>query len=285
MGSDPVVLVTGAGGQVGRALAALLPGALLAPHSALDVTDARAVEEALAGVSVVVHLAALTDVDGCEAAPDRARAVNEIGSSNVVRAATSVGARVVYVSTDYVFDGRKGAAYEESDEPNPLNVYGRTKLAGERAVAEAANGTIVRTSWVFGEGRNFVRSILRAAESRASLQVVDDQRGLPTFAGDLARALERIVADRVDGTVHVAGAGSPATWADVAVEALGAAGRKTGVERVDSETYARRAQGIVAPRPRDSTLSLVVARGLGLPLGEWRDSLARYVRDHAGVQR
>jgi dTDP-4-dehydrorhamnose reductase len=285
MGSDPVVLVTGAGGQVGRALAALLRGARLAPHSALDVTDARAVEEAMAGVSVVVHLAALTDVDGCETAPDRARAVNGIGTSNVVRAASRVGARVVYVSTDYVFDGSKGAAYQESDEPNPVNVYGRTKLAGERAVGEAPNATIVRTSWVFGEGRNFVRTILRAAEHRASLQVVDDQRGLPTFAGDLARALERIVADGVEGIVHVAGAGPPGTWADVAVEALGAAGRKTGVERVDSETYARRAQGIVAPRPRDSTLSVVLARGLGLPLGEWRESLARYVCGHAGARQ
>jgi dTDP-4-dehydrorhamnose reductase len=161
--------VTGAGGQVGTELARLVPTARLHLKDEVDVTDESVVRRALGGAEVVVHLAAFTDVDMCEVEAERAFEVNARGTENVARAAVANGARVVYLSTDYVFDGKKDGEYFEDDPPRPLNVYGRSKLAGERAVLEAAANLVVRTSWVYGRGRNFVATILGAARDRKSV--------------------------------------------------------------------------------------------------------------------
>jgi dTDP-4-dehydrorhamnose reductase len=182
VGSDPVVCVTGAGGQVGRALGRHLPGARFLDQSALDVCDAEAVRSLLAGCDVVINTAAMTDVDRCEREPEAAWAVNEGGAINVAAAVR----RVIQLSTDYVFDGSKPDEYTEHDSPAPLNVYGHSKLAGERAVLAHPGGLVVRTSWVFGEGRNFIRSIVAADRAGRELRVVSDQRGRPTAADDLA---------------------------------------------------------------------------------------------------
>jgi dTDP-4-dehydrorhamnose reductase len=256
--------VTGAGGQVGRALRALLPGANFFSHEELDVRDGPAVARALAGCDVAIHAAALTDVDGCERDPDAAFAVNACGTDHVCAAAS----RVVYLSTDYVFDGGKDGPYDEDDEPAPINAYGRSKLAGERAVLRSRRNLVVRTSWVYGEGRNFVRSIVRAAHEGRELRVVADQHGRPTAACDLAAALAALVETDVAGIVHVAGDGEPASWADLAEHALG-----RRVQRIASADYPTAAR-----RPRNSVLSLERARGLGLPLVEWRGAVSRYVR-------
>ena len=165
VGSDPVVLVTGAGGQVGRSLRQELPAARFLTRQDLDVTDGAAVRSLLKGTDVVVHLAAMTNVDRCEAEPDAAERVNGWGTGVVVDAAAASGARVVYLSTDYVFDGRKRGEYIEDDAPAPVNVYGRSKLAGEERVRAREENLIVRTSWVFGDGRNFVRTIVDAARA------------------------------------------------------------------------------------------------------------------------
>jgi dTDP-4-dehydrorhamnose reductase len=276
VGRDPVVLVTGAGGQVGRALRTEIPEARFLAHAELDVTDAAAVREAVAGVDLVIHLAAMANVDECERDPDRANAVNAEGTRNVVEAAGQ-RARVVYVSTDYVFDGRKQEEYAEDDPPVPLNAYGRSKLAGEEYVRRGPDNLIVRTSWVFGVGRNFVATILKAAQMGGPLRVVGDQRGRPTYAQDLAASLAHLVRDRTAGILHVAGDGEPATWADLAELAVGAAGLSVAVERIDAETYRRRAGRVVAPRPANSVLSLERARRWGVPLAEWRRSVHRYV--------
>ncbi len=270
------VLVTGAGGQVGRALRAVLPDADHRARPALDVTDEEAVRAAVQGADVVVHAAALTGVDACETEPEAATAVNDRGTLAVAAAARAAGARVVYLSTDYVFSG-DDAPYEEHDEPGPLNVYGRTKLAGERHL-DPEHDLVVRTSWVFGDGDNFVRSILAAART-SSPRVVDDQCGRPTGAPMLARALA-VALDRpgLIGTVHVAGDGPPCSWADLADAALRSAGLDVHVTRVDSATYAASAGRVVAPRPADSTLQLTRAREAGLPLEDWRHSLDSYVR-------
>lgn len=277
MGNDPVVLVTGAAGQVGRSLGAILPGARYLDRAALDVTDPAMVIDALAGADLVVHLAAMTAVDACESDPDAAWAINAGGTLNVVEAARRRSTRVIYLSTDYVFDGTKPAYYEE-DEPAPLNHYGKSKLEGERHVlALGEDGLVVRTSWVIGGGNNFVRTILARAGTGESLRVVDDQVGRPTLADPLAAALVTLVEGGASGILHVAGDGRPCSWADLADEALRAAGKDVRVERVTTAAYVASASSPVAPRPARSVLALDKARSLGIPLLDWRDSLPTYV--------
>ena len=255
--------MTGAGGQVGLALRDHLPGAAFLSREELDVTDAEVVREAVAGADLVVHAAAMTDVDGCERDPEAAEAVNAGGAANVAAAAV----RVIHLSTDYVFSGDEPGEYAEDAATGPLGAYGRSKLGGEKAVLGRPGNLVVRTSWVYGDGRNFLRSILAAERAGKHLRVVDDQRGRPTWAADLAGAIAYL-ADRDDaGIVHVTGAGEPCTWADLAEMALG-----HPVERITSVEF-----GAPAPRPRNSVLSLERARKLGVPLADWRDSVMRYL--------
>ena len=263
MGSDPVVCVTGAAGQLGRALRPLLPAATFIDVEQLDVTDGEAVRRALDGVDLVVNCAALTDVDGCEREPERAMAVNARGAAHIAVA----GPRVIQISTDYVFDGEADGEYAEDDEPNPRSVYGRSKLEGERAVLEAGPNLVVRTSWLFGDGRNFVRSVVAADRAGRQLRVVADQRGRPTGAEALARAVAFLAGGEAAGILHVAGDGDPCTWAELAELAVG-----HPVEHVTTEEW-----GAAAPRPRNSVLALDRARSLGVPLTDWRLSLRRYV--------
>ncbi len=257
--------MTGAGGQVGLALRDHLPAAEYLSHAELDVTDADAVREALGGADLVVHAAAMTNVDGCELDPGRAEAVNAGGAANVA----SAGARVIHLSTDYVFSGAEPGEYAEDAPTGPLGAYGRSKLAGEQAVLGRPGNLVVRTSWVYGEGRNFIRSILAAERAGKALRVVDDQRGRPTWAGDVARAVAYLAGRADTGVVHVTGAGDPCTWADLAEVVVG-----HPVERITSEEF-----GAPAPRPRNSVLSLRRARGLGVPLADWRESVKRYLEN------
>jgi dTDP-4-dehydrorhamnose reductase len=263
VGSDPRVLVTGAGGQVGRALRAHLPAAVYLDRAALDVCDPAAVRAAFGPGDVVIHAAAKTDVDGCERDPGAAFAANAEAAGHVAE----TGARVIQLSTDYVFDGRSDAPYAEDHPTHPLSVYGRSKLAGERAVLARPGNLVVRTSWVYGDGRNFFRAILAAERAGRALRVVDDQRGRPTAAADLARALAHLVSLDVSGVVHVTGDGEPCTWADLAELAVG-----HPVERISTVEF-----GAPAPRPRSSLLALDRARALGVPLADWRDSVTRYL--------
>lgn len=257
--------MTGAGGQVGLALRDHLPAAEYLSHAELDVADADAVREALGGADLVVHAAAMTNVDGCELDPGRAEAVNAGGAANVA----SAGARVIHLSTDYVFSGAEPGEYAEDASTGPLGAYGRSKLAGEQAVLGRPGNLVVRTSWVYGEGRNFIRSILAAERAGKALRVVDDQRGRPTWAGDVARAVAYLAGRADTGVVHVTGAGDPCTWADLAEVVVG-----HPVERITSEEF-----GAPAPRPRNSVLSLRRARGLGVPLADWRESVKRYLEN------
>lgn len=274
MARHPSVLITGAGGQVGRALLPLLPGGRFASRAELDVTDADAVEKACRGADVVLHLAANTWVDACEEDPEEADRVNASGTRNVAGSARSQGARVIYVSTDSVFPGDQEREYSEEDPTGPVNVYGRSKLAGEKHLGPG--DLIVRSSWIFGEGRNFIRTILKLARS-GPVSVVDDQWGRPTHAGALALALVFLMNKEVGGIVHVAGDGSPTTWADLATHALRAAGVDQEVIRIDTPTYQAMAGKVVAPRPRNGILGLEKARSLGVPLIDWKTSVSRYV--------
>src|SRR5262249_45921526 len=198
------VLITGAGGQLGSALAEVFPDADLRSHGSFDVTEPTVDYTP----DLILHAAAWTDVDGAEADPEATRAVNVTGTRNVV----ALGAPVVYFSTDYVFDGAKRAPYVESDEPKPESVYARSKLDGER---EVRDGWIVRSSWLFGPtGHNFVGTMLALGPERDEVAVVDDQRGCPTYVRDLAEATSRIL--RLPyGLYHLAGDGD-CTWAEFA---------------------------------------------------------------------
>jgi dTDP-4-dehydrorhamnose reductase len=275
--TDPAVLVTGAGGQVGQALRRELPSARFLPHSELDVMVPRAVHQAVQGIDVIVHLAALTDVDACERDPKTADAVNSLGTRNVAEAADETGARVIYVSTNYVFDGTKAEEYAEEDHPAPLNAYGRSKLGGEAEVRGRGGHLVVRTSWVFGGGRNFVKTILEAAKRPGGVDVVDDQVGRPTWHRDLAAALAQLARKDMTGVLHVAGEGEPGSWADLARATLRAAGLTTRVRNIDTAAYLQRGGARAAPRPVNGVLSLEKARRESVRLGDWRTSLFEYV--------
>jgi dTDP-4-dehydrorhamnose reductase len=207
---------------------------------------------------LVLHTAAWTDVDGAEAEPDQAAAVNVAGTGNVVE----LGTPVVYFSTDYVFDGAKTEPYLESDEPRPLSVYGRTKLEGERLVRE---GWIVRSSWLYGPaGHNFVRTMLRLGGEREEVAVVDDQLGSPTYAGHLAEVTRRLI-DLPQGVYHLAAEGD-CTWAEFAEAIFEEADLRCRVRRITTEELGR-----PAPRPAYSVLRSERPDAPRLP--HWREGL------------
>ena len=226
MGNGMTELILGAGGMLARGLAGERPHARSLGMGELDITDAGALARAIVpGVSVVWNAAADTRVDLAETDPSHL-AVNDVAVGEIARLCRAAGALLVHVSTDYVFDGRAGRAWREDDPVAPLNAYGRGKLGGERrALASGAEVLIVRTSWSFAPGGvNFVDTMLNLAASGTSeLRVVDDQRGRPTFAPDLARALGRLVAVGARGVVHFANAGET-TWYGLAKEALARGG-------------------------------------------------------------
>jgi dTDP-4-dehydrorhamnose reductase len=272
------VFVTGAGGQVGREVVAAFGDhdVVAADHASLDVGDRDAVLQAIttSAPDAIVHLAAWTAVDACEADPDRAFRVNTLGTRHVADAAHRVGARVFYLSTDYVFDGTKPDPYVEWDAPHPLSVYGRSKYGGEREVGRDA--TIIRTSWVCGRhGHNMVKTILRLATDRKELSFVNDQRGHPTFAADLAPMIVRIVVDRRPGVFHVTNQGVT-SWYEFARAVLEAAGLDAGLVRPIATADLDPPRP--APRPANSVLDNAALRLSGLALlPHYRDSLAPLV--------
>jgi dTDP-4-dehydrorhamnose reductase len=236
-------------------LAEEFPGAVLLGHADWDVALPP---PPLEPPDLVLHAAAWTDVDGAEGDPQGAAAVNVGGTRN----ASELGAPLVYYSTDYVFDGRKGEPYVESDAPNPLSAYGRTKLHGEGAAGERS--WVVRTSGLFGPtGTNFVRTMLRLGRERDEVAVVDDQRGAPTYVGHLATATRELL-DRPFGVWHVAAEGD-CTWAEFAEAIFEQAGVKCRVRRISTEELAR-----PAPRPRYSVLR---SEKEAPNLPHWRDGL------------
>jgi dTDP-4-dehydrorhamnose reductase len=250
------VIVTGAGGQLGRALLEAFPDARGLARADWDVAFPP---PAGLEADLVLHAAAWTDVDGAEDDPQGAAAVNVGG----VQHAAELGAPLVVWSSDYVFDGRKRSPYLESDAPSPLGAYGRTKLHGEAAAGEQA--WVVRSSWLFGwTSRNFVRTMLRLGAERDEVAVVDDQRGCPTYVGHLAEATKAVL-ELPYGTYHVAAAGD-CTWADFAEAIFEEAGLPTRVRRITSAELGAR-----APRPAYS----VLRSEKGAPvLPHWREGLA-----------
>jgi dTDP-4-dehydrorhamnose reductase len=274
------ILVTGAGGQIGREVVGAFAGheVTAADHARLDVGDRDAVLQAVTATrpDAIVHTAAWTAVDACEGDPDRALAVNALGTRNVVDAARRTDATVCYLSTDYVFDGTKPDPYAEWDTPNPQSSYGRSKLAGERELDPGA--TVVRTSWVCGRhGHNVVKTILRLANEHDELTFVDDQRGHPSFAADVAGAVRRLVVDRRSGTYHVTNQGA-VSWYEFARAVMESAGHDPG--RVRPIATADLDPPRAAPRPANSVLDNAALRLAGVPLlPHYRESLDRLVAE------
>jgi dTDP-4-dehydrorhamnose reductase len=271
-------LVTGAGGQLGTDVVDVLrvyrADVTACDHAALDVTDPEAVDGVLlaAAPDVVINCAAYTDVDAAETNEGAARRLNTVAPGLLARWCAGHRARLVHVSTDYVFNGEADSPYDEDTEPDPRTAYGRTKAAGERAVAAAGGDChVVRTAWVYGaNGRNFVKTIARLARERETLDVVDDQLGSPTWSLHLARALVALsVADVRPGIWHCTGAGQ-ATWCGFARAVLAELGMDPArVNATTSDAFPR-----PAVRPSYSVLSDTRWLEAGLPtMAHWRDAL------------
>lgn len=272
------VLITGANGQLGRALQQCLHAHEVTAlgHPDLDITDAAAVGKAITSArpEIVIHAAAWTDTAGCERDPERALLVNGQGTRNIAEACREAGSALLYVSSNEVFDGEKGAPYDEDDAPNPINAYGRSKLAGEVAVRETlGQHYIVRTSWVYGPGRvSFPEKILSAAAEQQKIRVVTDEIASPTWTNDLAEAITLLIQTGEFGVYHLAGEGecSRKEWAE---EVLRLAGVNVPVEATTQAAFE-----LPVRKPVRSTLANNRGAALRVALRPWRDALADHMR-------
>ncbi len=276
------ILITGARGQVGRELGrAFAPEHDVIPTATeqLDITDSRSLDQIIAfRPELVIHPAAWTNVDGCALDPDRAYVVNGLGTRRVALACQRLDIPMVYISTNEVFDGTAPEPYLEWDEPRPINPYARSKLLGEQYVRMLLRRFyIVRIAWVFGGPRNFVRTILRLADERPSLRVVDDEIGNPTYAADVADAIARLVEEPAYGIYHLVNEGHCSRY-DFAREILRQAGRAdVNVEPIKLSEYPR-----PSTPPRYSALrNFVAAADLGIRLPPWPDALRRFLAAEA----
>jgi dTDP-4-dehydrorhamnose reductase len=271
------ILITGAQGQLGHALQQALSGKdlILKDLPEFDLTQSDSESQIVAArPTVILHVGAYTNVDEAEREPDRALAVNAQGTTFVARAAARLNARLIYLSTDYVFDGMQTTPYREEDVPHPVNVYGQSKRAGEiAALTGCPNTLVVRTAWLYGHaGSNFVKTIMRLASEKSSLDVVGDQRGCPTNADDLAQALLDLATSDLRGICHVTNTGD-CTWHEFAKAIVSLMNLSTPVRSITTAQAGR-----LAKRPPYSVLAqgrLVTVRPL---LPHWEDALARFVK-------
>lgn len=275
------ILVTGAYGQLGQELKESLSRhtVLAVDVDHFDITDREATRKAVLDFrpETVIHTAALTNVDGCERDPELARRVNVLGTENIALACKEVGAAMVYISTDYVFDGTKGAPYAETDVPNPLGVYATTKLDGERAVqAIAPRFYIARTAWLYGRGNNFVKIILGRAADGKPMFGVTDEIGSPTYAKDLAGALAQLVEREAYGTYHLVNDGRCSRY-EWMLEILRLGGYDQTVAPLTKAEYQARFPS-PTERPGNSVLANTTAAALGIRLRPWNEALQDFIR-------
>ena len=281
MKSGRPYLVIGSKGMLGTDLVSLLTesglDAVGLDLNEVDIGDYASVITAVEkyAPSVLINVAALTDVDGCESKAQQAFQVNEEGPANLARAARERGVFLVHLSTDYVFDGKKGASYREEDPIHPLGIYGKSKALGEQRVREALpdNHCIIRTQWLFGlHGKNFVETILSLAQKQEVIRVVNDQHGSPTYSPDLSAAIMTLCDERARGTIHVTNSGET-TWYDFAARIVKQSAAATVVEPMSSAELNR-----PAPRPPYAVLdnSRFVSIS-GRPLRSWEEALDDYL--------
>lgn len=274
-------LILGAGGQVGRALVAALPDAIALRRDQFDIASTTALD--WSGFDTVINAAAYTDVDGAETPDGRPTAwrANATGPAALAGVAATHDLTLVHLSSEYVFDGSSPKPYREDAAVAPLGAYGASKAAGDLAVSTVQRHYLLRPTWVVGQGRNFVGTMLGLAARGVEPTVVDDQIGRLTFADDIASAIVQLLTSGAGyGTYHVTGGGEPASWAEVARLTYALAGRDdlTITPTSTEEYFAGKPQA--APRPLNSVLDLSRAADAGVPQPDWRDRLARYVPGH-----
>ncbi|MDE8742013.1 dTDP-4-dehydrorhamnose reductase [Pectobacterium polaris] len=271
------ILLTGANGQLGRCFQDRLPAEweILATDSAeLDITEIEHVERTVKQFKpdAIVNAAAYTAVDKAESEPELAAKINVTGPENLAIVASKQGIRLVHVSTDYVFDGNATEPYREDSATNPLSVYGKTKLAGEQAVAKASyEAIIVRTAWVFSEyGNNFVKTMLRLAKERDTLSIVNDQRGCPTYAGDLAQAIISLLEKNAEGGIYHYCGDKEVSWYEFAEEIFNIAEQKNIISSVPTLSAISTGEYITpAKRPKYSSLDCLKIKKLDINLSNW----------------
>lgn len=281
--NDGQIFITGANGQLGRALKAKYPGARSADVKELDISDHESVKNYdWSGIKVILNAAAYTNVDGAETPEGRVAAwkVNAAAVASLARIAGGQDITLVHVSTDYVFDGTNDPHTE--DEPfSPLSVYGQSKAAGDIAAGLAPKHYILRSSWVVGEGPNFVRTMLGLGQKGIEPKVVSDQVGRLTFTGELVRIIDHLLTTNAEyGTYNATNSGEPASWADITRAIFKQAGYDLAVTDTSTAEYYEGKEGI-APRPLRSTLSLDKLEGTGFKLTDWREDLAKYIEKEA----
>jgi dTDP-4-dehydrorhamnose reductase len=276
------VLVTGAGGLVGRAVAkhcaAQEQEVIAFDHKTLDIADLESVRSVVSGVrpDVVINCAAWTDVDGCETDREHARRANAQGPEVLASTCRDVDALLITISTDYVFDGRKHGFYTQEDQPNPISVYGQSKLEGEeRAQRAHARTIVVRSGYIFGSGgKNFLSTYLARVRAGETLKAISDMIGTPTYAPDLARQLYQLAQVDRPGIYHIVNSGEGVSFEGFAREALEIAGLDSSL--VQSTTLAGLKRP--APRPRNSRLRCLLSEAVGLdPMPNWQVALRRFI--------
>jgi dTDP-4-dehydrorhamnose reductase len=281
------LIVTGCNGQLGRAINKIYAGSteyecINTDVSELDITNIDAVVKLVSDVKpyAIINCAAHTNVNGCETDIDNAYKINAIGPRNLSIAATKNNAKLMHVSTDYVFDGQATKPYTEFDIPNPKAVYGKTKLAGENFVKEFAKDYfIVRTAWLYGDGKNFVKTMLGLSEKHDKVTVVGDQFGSPTSADELAMAIAYLLPTDNYGIFHGTCEGVT-NWADFTREIYRLAGKSTFVQTVTTEEYDRNTNGIQAPRPAYSVLeNYMLKLTTNHMFADWEKAIAQYIKE------
>lgn len=278
------VLVTGAKGMLGQDLCPIFEDAgmfvIETDVENLDITDFKAAENFITNArpQIIVHLAAYTNVDGAETDKEKADIINHKAAENLARISKKTGAILIYVSTDYVFDGTKTEPYLPNDPVNPLSVYGKTKALGETAVIENAEKYyIARTSWLYGiNGKNFIETMLKLGKAGKEIKVVNDQTGSPTYTVDLALGILKLL-NKPFGIYHISGEGET-TWYDFANEIFTQADIKADLAPVSTEEYTKGQNKVVAIRPKYSTLQNSV------PMRHWKEALQSYLEYRKSLQ-
>jgi dTDP-4-dehydrorhamnose reductase len=273
------IFITGSDGQLGKALQKVLKNKhklFLGTQENCDITNCQQVIKVVRGFKpeIIIHAAAYTDVDSCETNKKLAFNVNAEGTKNVASGAKNVGAKLVYISTDFVFDGKNKKPYLETDEPNPLSVYGRSKLAGEEWTKKLSSKYfILRTAWLYGkEGKNFVKTMLSLAKEKDEVKVVNDQIGTPTYAADLVAVIEKIIKTDIYGLYHASNNGE-CSWYDFACEIFKLAGKKVKVIPITTEEFGR-----PAPRPAYSVLRNFCLEQQSIFMRNWQEALKEYIK-------
>lgn len=277
---DSKIFIIGAKGQLGLALQAKYPNAKSADIDELDITDKASVENFYwNGIEVILNAAAFTNVDGAETQEGRVAAwkVNATAAGYLSEVANKKGMTLVHISTDYVFDGTQNP-HTENEDFSPLSVYGASKAAGDNVVALSPKHYILRTSWVIGEGKNFVRTMLELGKKGTNPTVVSDQIGRLTFTSTLVEAINHLLSTNAPfGTYNVSNEGEQASWAEITREIFKAAGMNNTVTNTTTAEYYSGKQGI-APRPLQSTLDLTKIKTSGFTPNDWHEDLANYVK-------